>query len=686
MATLNTLRTKGGLIVSIVIGVSLVAFLLGDFASNGSVFSQKITVGEINGEKISYQEYLNEVDYLTNINKIISGSEANTPEQQDAIKNVAWEKMINTYSVFPGYEELGIGVSEAEMFDLIYGNNISPVLQNSGFFNNQQTGAYDKALVKNFVTNLANDQTGNIRAIWTYLQDQVRNHALMSKYMGLVSKMVYVTDVEVAQGVANTNNFYNARYAVQTYESISDSTITVSNAEIKKYYDSHKNYFKQVASRDVEYVVFDVVPSEQDYADAAKEIEALASEFAAAENVQQFVTLNSQEGLDSRYYSQSQMPEALAAFAFSAGKDAMYGPVLDGDTYSIVRISDIRSIPDSISVRQIMLAPGNPALADSVITVLKGGANFADVANQFSVNPMNGGDMGKISTDMLPSQILNQILGAAKGEIIKIENPNGTTLVDVYYRGTESRKAQLAAVKYKIEPSSATQQAAYAKASKFVADAAGSYDNFNKSVTDNAYSKRVARVRSTDNTITGIENGKELIRWAFNAEQGDISAIMEIDNNYLVSAMITEREDGFAPVDLVSAEIALAVRKEKKGAMLAEKMTGTSVTEIAQKLGAKEGEITDLNFNAYYIPEVGMDPMLIGAICGGVKEGAVSKPVKAATGVYVVEVTAKDTRTDATPESEKVRIEAVNENYIDQRAAQALQEMSNVHDMRVRYF
>lgn len=685
MATLNTLRTKGGLIVSIVIGIALVAFLLGDFAGGNSVFSSKVTVGEINGKGISYVEYSREVDYLTNVNKIISGSDALSQEQQDGIKNFAWENMINNYAVYPGFEKLGVEVTEDEMFDLIYGNNISPVLLGAGFFNNPQTGAYDKAMVKNFVTNLASDQTGNMRVIWQYLQDQVRNQALISKYIGLMTKMVYVTDVEVAQGVQNSNNFYNARYVGQTYESVSDSTISVSKSEIKKYYDEHKNYFKQAASRDVEYVVFDVLPSPQDYADAAKAVESIATDFAAAENVQQFVTLNSQEQFDARYYSKEQLPAALGEFIFSGDK-GMYGPVLEGDVYTLARVNSMRSIPDTIAIRQMILAPGSDNLADSLMTVLKGGADFNTIAAQYSAAPAGNNDMGRVGTNMLPQQITDPIF-ASSDRIVKISNPNGIVLLDVYYRGPESLKAQIGTIKYIVEPSTTTQQIAYAKASKFTAAVANKYENFNKTITDSVYSKRVARVRSTDNTISGLDNSRELIRWAFTAEKGDISSIMEIDGNYIVSSLATIREDGFAPIDQVSNEIASAVRREKKADVLAAKMAGAqSIDALAQTLNAKAGEVTELNFNTFFIPEIGVDPTVIGAICGGAKEGALSKPIKGITGVYVVNVTSKDTRTDVTPAAERVRLEAVNQNYIDQRAMQAMQDLSGIIDTRVKYF
>ena len=686
MATLNTLRTKGGWIVSIVIAIALLAFLLGDLTGTHSVFGVKEKVGSIDGTSISYIEYAQEIDYQTNINKIMSGTDALSQEQTDAIKNFAWEMMINNYAIFPGYKKMGIEVSEAEMLDLIYGDHISPVLEGAGLFNNQQTGAYDKTLVRNFVTNLSLDQSGQMRALWQYMQSQVRINALMSKYMGLVANMVYVTDLEAKQGVEYANNYYNARYVGKTYDSVPDSTIKVTTAEAKKYYESHKNYFKQTASRDVEYVVFEVAPSTQDYADAKKAVDVLAAEFAETDNVQQYVTLNSQEAFNPSYFKPEQLSAELAAFAFDRNSAGVYGPVLEGDTYTISRVSDLRSFPDTIAMRQMLLPMGSETLADSIVTVLKRGADFTQIALEHSMIPAEGIDVGRISTQMFDPSMGEQIYSVSD-KIIKLDTPNGIAIFDVYYRGPVSPKVQIGEVKYYIEPSSVTQQAAYAKASGFIAQVQGSSDQYNKVVADSVYSKRVARIRSSDNTVSGLTNARELIRWAFNAKVNDVSQIMEVDGNYLIATMTQAREDGFTPMNLVTTEIASAVRRQRKAEILSAQMQGAqSIDALAQTLSAEAGEITELNFNTFYIPELGVDPNVIGAICGGVPEGKLSKPINGMTGVYVVEITSKEVRDEATVEMEKVRLEANGQNYIDQRAIQALQDLSNVVDTRAKYF
>ncbi len=689
MATLNTLRTKGGLIVSIVIGVSLVAFLLGDLAGQNSIFNPKMTVGEINGQKVGYQDYAREIDHLSLINKTMTGSESSTTEQQAQLRAAAWERMINERVFFPGCEALGITVSDAEMIELVYGENISPVLLNAGFFNNPETGLYDKTMLKQFVENVGMDPTGNLRVVWDYMQEQVRTHAIMMKYGALARNMVYVTDFEAEEGAANTNQYYNAKFVAQTYETIADSTVTVSTADMQKYYDAHKNLYRQVASRDIEYVLFDVAPSAEDYENAATQMAEMAAEFAVAENPQQYATLNSQGQFNPYYFNQEELAQIdpeLATYAFSAtAANEMFGPVLKENDYLMARINNSRMMPDTVAIRQIVLNPGQGALADSLTDVMRKGGNFAELAAQYSLNPANGGDLGRMAMNQVPAEIADQIM-TKRGEIIKIENTGGIALLDVYYRGPESKKVQLATITYTVEPSSTTQQAIYAQASKFVATSAGSYDKFSQAITENAYDKRVARILSTDSRVAGFENAREMVLWAYNNEPGKLSSILEIDNNYVVAAMVSERKDGFATLKQVTNEIIPAVRNEKKAEMLAAKMAGaSSLDELSQKLGAPVGEITELNFNSYFISDIGIDPMVIGAVCG-LPEGKISTPVKGVTGVYVLEITGKETREDVTPEGQRVRQLSLDQNYADQRAMQAIFGLADIKDGRARYF
>ena len=688
MASLNTLRTRGGIIVSIVIGLALVAFLLSDlFSSGGSLMnSRKMKVGEIYGTTIGYIEYSNQADLYTTVAQELSGRDALSTEEQDNTRNMAWQSLIMKYAYQPGFEELGLNATEAEQIDMVNGVYLSPVV--TATFVNPQTQNFDPTLLRNFISNLGADPSGRAQLLWNYLKEQMNDQRVMSKYIMLVSQGMFVNDLEVEAGVAAENHLYGARYVAQEYSQIPDSTITVSSNEIRSYYAEHKNMFRQTASRDIEYVVFDLLPSQDDYAEAEKYINDLAAEFAESDTPMQYATLNSQVTPDSRFLSESQLEGPIAAALFNK-PSAMYGPVLNGDTYTLARLAEMRNLPDSIGAKHILLPATDTQRADSIVTALKGGASFAELADRYSMDQsvmMNHGDLGVFAPDQMIPEFSEACLDANKGEIFTVSSQYGLHVVQLTYKSPLVPKAQIATIQYKVEPSEFTQQSVYGEASKFITAAAGSYDNFKKATTESALSKRVARIRNTDRTVSGIEDSRELVRWAFNGKKGDVSGIMEMGGNYVVAALTEVREDGIAPVEQVASTIRMTLVTEKKGAMLVEKMKGSTLDEVATALNAEVKEVKDLQFGSFYVEGLGTEPKLIGAICGGAPLNTLSKPVEGFTGVYLFDVNSDTTVENATDQSERVRLEAMATAYIAERVSQALVEASDVIDMRVKFF
>ena len=684
MATLNTLRTRGALIVTIVIGVALIAFLLQDLTGASSVFqSRRNRVGSIDGNNIDYMEFAAENDRLEGIIQTMYGRSSLNAAEIDQIYNMTWDSYIRRYAYEPGYKRLGIEVGEAEQIDMVKGEYLSPVIQS--LFANPATGLVDQMMLAQFVASLDTDQTGMAPAMWDYAKDEMVSERSMAKYVALARGGAFVNDLEVAKGVAAANNVYNGKYAMIPFTSIADSLVEVSSAEVRAYFNKNKEVFRQGAARDIEYVSWALVPSEADYAAAADHMNGLAEEFAAAEDPMQYASLNSHDRTDPGYYTEAQLTGDQRAIAFGDRRGEMAGPTLSGNVYTMSRVAVERMLPDSVGARHILLPMGSTA-ADSLVTAIRGGADIFALAPLYSIDQMV--DLGRFPPETMVEPFAEATIAARANDVFTVDSQFGTHVVQMTYKGTPVLKAQIATVTYTVEPSAATEQAAYGQARDFLAAAAGSKDKFDAAVTSTGVSPRVATIGSNERNVVGLNDSRELVRWSFNAKPGTVSPIMEMDGNYVVAVVTAAREAGIADVQDVAQGIFQRLRNEKKAAMLTAQMTGKSVDEVAAMTGANSGDVADLRTNVFYDPALGVEPAAIGAF-GGMSAGAVSKPVTGYSGVYVLQATSVDAAaedTAVTNDSERVRIEAETESTLPQRLLQALSDGSDIKDYRAKFF
>lgn len=682
MASLNTLRTKGGVIVTIVIFIALLAFLIGDIFTSGSSLmnSRKMRVGEIDGKAIGYVDFLNKSDEITNIYKMMWGRDAFSAQEQEMIYNMAWQQFIMQDAYQPGFEQLGLTISDAEQVDMVDGTYLSPVI--TATFANPATGEFDVEFLKAFLANV-NGNDGSF-ALWSFLRNQMAEERAMSKYVALVSGGFFANDLEIAHGLKTANETYAADVIGREYYTVPDSLVKVTPAQVKQYYNENKEAFRQEASRDIEYVVFDVLPSEADYAEAEGIVNDIAAEFAVSDAPMQYALLNSQTKPDQTYYREDQLAAEVAAL--NGDRTKMVGPTLNGDEYTLSRIADVRMLPDTLGARHILLQKGQDTLADSLVNVLRNGGDFAALAAQYSLDQYSeGGDLGRFTPAQLPMAFTDAAMKANVGDIYTVETEAGLQIVNLTYKTRPVRKMQVATVTYKIDPSAATIQEAYQKASNFVTAAAGTAEGFAQAVSDQMLSKRTVRIRNTDRTINGLENSKEIVRWAFNGKAGEVSQIMDIDGNYYVAALTGVREKGYASVEQVTAEITKTLMNKEKARMIAAQMEGDSLEAIAEATEGTVRSVENVEWSAFYLPEVGVEPQLVGAITAS-EVGTLSQPVEGVNGVYRFVVTDAQTTGVATEESEKVRLEADAVNFVMQRTMQALNEESDITDMRVKFF
>ena len=677
MASLNTLRTKFGIVLSIVIAGALLAFIL-SLKTEMGFSGNDPRVGVIDGEKINYSEYYNQYEQV----KAQSGAQESNEQQSAMLANAAWQALIGKYVLTPGFDKMGLRVTEPERMSMVSGQHPSQAFYKA--FADPRTGEYNVAAVHQFLSEA--EANAQAQQAWAQLNEQARMEREVAKFLGLIKGGVYVNSLEVANGVNSANNTYAGKWAGKKYSAVPDSLIQLKSRDIKAYYNSHKNMFKQTPSRALSYVVFEVSPTDDDMLALEKSVAEVGAQFAATEELKSFVRANRNGKIADNYVSAKQLSEEEAKALLDG---ATYGPVLKNNEWTMARALDTKIVPDSMGIRHIVLPYTQEALADSLLTVLKGGADFAQVAAQYSVydaTAANGGEVGVMPFSAFSGEFAAALANAKTGDIVKIASGDAIQLMQVYRADKPSKHVQVASITYPVEASAATRRDIHNQAGTFSVNAKGSVEAFNDAASAAAVTPRIASLAQGERTIRGLEDSRDVARWAYGAEVGDVSEIFPVGKDYVI-AMLTEIDDNeFAPLEKVSAQIRAQVLRDKKYDYIVKELSGSTLDEQAKSLGTEVADFDNVTFGAFYVNGPGFEPRLIGAISSTTEKGVLSAPVKGLSGVYVFEVDDIQTSDKQTAEGEKVRAQAMAESMAQQFSVQAIQQMAKIQDLRGKYF
>jgi len=665
MAALQSIRNKGGILVSTVIGIALVAFIV-DPSILGNPSPSRNKVGEIAGKSIDVQEYQQLVTQNENMIKLMNGLNNLTEDQQRMVRENTWQQKVTEIVMGQEYEALGLGLSEDEMYDLLLGENMNPTIKQ--MFTNQETGEIDKNKAREIVQNILNGGFGaEQKAIWLNMEQQISTARLLSKYNHLLAKGLYIPDALVQDRISTKS--MDISFIVKNYNTISDSTIKVSTSEIKDYYHAHEPLFQQTAeSRQIVYVNFDITASSEDIKETEEWVSSLKEEFATAPNILEYANLSSEKKFEPQYYKKGELDPELDQFAFSNGDTTVYGPYLKDNAYHIARVADKKMLPDSIRIRQIVIAAnGNSKikqLADSVAEAIRNGANFETMARKYSVaeNAVNGGDLGWVKMTDLPKPLNEMLFSANKGfvEVLPLQNGQAYNIIQVSDRGALVEKVQLGIIAKEITASQQTINKIYNDARTF-ANNLETLDDFNAAVTAQKQQRRIAYLGKNDKTIPGIDNARELIRQAYLAEKpgyvlmtNDKSPIFENGEKFTIAVLTSIKKEGLAPLKgEVANNITRELIRKKKGEIIAKDLekaiaSSESLLSVAQKVQAEVVDASEISFTSFQIPGGGIEPKVIAETVI-LDEGKISKPIIGNQGVYVVVVNTKNTIT-TTPE------------------------------------
>lgn len=700
MAVIGKIRKHYGLLV-IVIGVALVAFILGDLGKNNN--QRTTNVGTIDGEQISYQDFNTRYEqYVENTKQ-----QSNTQPSNDdlySIRNQTWNQLVKENIMNKEFDELGLVVSPDELFDQIQGNKPhSAVVQN---FTNPETGKFDRDMVLKYLQNLNNLPQAQ-KDMWLNFERYIKEDRLNTKYTNLINKGFYLPKPLAAKAFTEKNTKSTVEVVALRYNTIPDSTVVITDKDFESFYNEKKGSYERPETRDIEFITFDVKPSQKDIQVGSEYINSLKEEFTTTENVVSFVNANSDTRYDSTWQGEKDVPAEIEVAMFGNEPGYVYGPYFENNTYHLVRLMDKAERSDSLKASHILLSYAGAmrseqtrtkerakAIADSLLKVInKQPKTLETLAVQFSDDPGSKekqGDLDWFVDGMMVPSFNEFVQNNKVGTIGLVESDFGYHIIKVTERTKALPKVRVATITHNVTPSTQTYQDIFAQASKFATENKTKAD-FDKTIADQGLNKRVAqRIKKDDFLITGIENPRQIVRWAYdeNTKVEDISDIFDLDNMYVIAVLTKKAEEGIVPLEELKESIKYSVINRKKGEMLAEKMTpyGKDVNKMITEIGAERDTVSDINFDGRSIKGFGQETEIIGQIYS-MEKGQVYGPIKGNSAVYMITVLdqkpAEGTNYDASVrEKTSVFTNAVRNNA----HYNAIEKVTDIEDNRLLFY
>lgn len=700
MATLEKIRSKG-LLLLIVVGLALVVFIVGDLVNSGSTYFQEnsANVAVINGDKVKIREYAEKMDQFNDVVKMQYGNNI-TDEMMDQIREMVWESTVTEKVISDECENIGMTITKNELADMLVGNNISPMMMSNQMFFNEN-GQFDVNIVKQFIAMLDNDEVNqNIpyeqlhlyRNYWRYWEHAIKVSRLQEKYTNLLNAALVVNPLEAKYAYDNTKVSADAVYAMKNYFAIADSTINVSDSEIKALYNDKKEQFKQKQSADVKYIVVDIKPSIEDFAEVEKWINDLKDEFTTTEDVASIVNSNSDIQYRGENLVKDQIDADFQEFAFNGKAGEVMGPIFVNNTYKMARIIEngINSI-DSVNLSNMYLrretAEATQALADSIMDAVKKGADFAELAKTHSLlqNAANGGEIGWISEMGLEKKIATPAFSTPVKGMFQVKEGNDINLFIVNELGQKVTKAKVAILARSVDATSRTHAELYNKMKQFIVDN-NTIEKLEAEAANNGYVVMTANNLDINaNEINNVKKAREVVRWIFENKEGVISDIFEIEDKIIAVAVNKHNAEGYRSVESVRSQLASEILKEKKGDILVKEMEGKNLTQLAAE-GFRIDTVRNVNFASNYVGAIGNEPSLFARVAGAELEKE-SAPIKGNTGAYIFKVINKEESAKPYNEKEEMVMLETRENYTNQYLMiEALKNAAEIEDMRYKYY
>lgn len=665
MATLQTIRSKGPLLIG-VIGLALFAFIAGDMWRVFQPHQGKQDVGEVNGKEITAQEYQTLIEEYSEVIKLTQGVQNLSDDQLTQVKDQVWQTYVNNQLIANEAAKLGLTVSKAEIQSVI-DMGVHPLLAQTPF-RNPQTGMFDKDMLKKFLVDYANLGTSGMPAqyieyyqsmasFWNFIEKTLTESLLAEKYQNLIAKSLISNPISAEDAFKSRTEQSDVLLAAIPYSSIDNSTITVTDSEIKALYNKKKESFAQMAeTRNIKYIDVLVTPSEADRQEVLNEVTEAAVQLSNPAELSSFIrSTGSVVPFSPIAVNKSVLPSDIAVRLDSVSINEVYGPYYNqaDDSYNAFKVVARTTAPDSIEFRQIQVYAENETrtreLADSILTALKGGANFEGIAATYGQTgeaswlTANSYEGAELTPENL--QYLTTLIEATPKSYSNLAMAQGNIILQVLNKKAMQSKYQVAIVKRPVEFSKETYNQAYNNFSQFVAQ-----NTTLSQITANAEESGFRLLErndfhSSEHRVGGVRGTRDALKWIFEAKEGEVSPLYECGENDHLMVVALEKVNpvGYRDISAVSDMLKAEIIKNKKAEKLMADLKGSDVAKAKGMENAVSDSVKHITFAApaYVSVTRGSEPAL-GAFASKAKQGDVSAPIKGNAAVYVIQVIGKE--------------------------------------------
>ncbi len=656
MSVIQKIRDKGGWIIFGLIAIALISFILQDaFKHSGNGPSTITVIGKVNGEDIQRADFQSKMDFYDQM-----GKQQHRPYEQSQLVTGVWEQLVSKTIINQEAGKLGLSFTAKELSDVLFGNNPPDWAKQQ--FTDPKTGQYNADVARQQFAELKkNPSSPNFKGVYdAYIQPTI-DQTMSMKYHTLITQAVYVPKWMAEKTNADNNSLAKISYVSIPYTSVSDSAVKVTDDEIEAYLKKHQKVYEQKdETRQVAYVTFNASASAQDTAALVAQLNALKPGLQAVSNndIKLFLsTKGSEVPYYNSYLSKSVLKQKVNDSLFNLPVGGVYGPYLDANNYVIAKMVDIKTLPDSVKVRHILVAtqqqdPNSGELIpvradstakkrlDSAIAEINSGKSFDSVCLKYSDDGTRdkGGVYDYFASGSMVEEFNDFAFNGKVGDKKTVQTMYGFHYVEILGQKGQEPAYKIA---YIAKPISASQETINSVNTAAVEFAATSRDKNQFDANAAKQKKQVTTtqqgIKENDFTIDALGECRDLIKWAYEKNNGDVSEPIKVGENYVVAIVTGINKAGLPAAQAERPQVEPLVRNEKKAKIIIDtKIKGSTLEAIAQNAGTTVNVADSVSFSSLVIPVIGNEVNIIGAAFNKQIQGKASAPVAGTSGVFAV--------------------------------------------------